>query len=80
MTKYSISITQGDKTYKGSGDSALEALKSVAKPLKIISKVFLTIKQGKRKAEMMFTPVRAKRLFYPNAQLYAAKQLEYLMK
>lgn len=78
--KYFISITQGDKTYKGSGDNALAALKSVIKPVKIIDKVFLTIKAGKRKAELMFMPTRAKRLFFPNAQIYVAKNLESLMK
>jgi hypothetical protein len=80
MAKYSISVTQGDKTYKGTGNNTLEALTSLTKPLKIIGKCFLTVTDGKRKAELMMMPTRAKRLFFPNARIYLAKQLELLMK
>ena len=77
---YTISITQDGKTTKGTGATALEALQAVVKPIKIVSKVFLTITDGTRKAEMMYMPVKAKRLFYPIAQVIVAKQFEYLMK
>lgn len=77
---YTIKITQGSDTVEGKGATVLEALQAVTKPLKIVSKVFLEITDGTRKGGMMFMPTRAKRLFYPNAQVVLAKQLHYLMK
>lgn len=78
--KYSVTIKLGSTTLKGSGATALEALASVERPTKIVSKTFFSITDGIRKREMMLQPIRAKRLFYPIAQTILAKQLERTMK
>ncbi len=73
--KYAISLTIGDKTFKGSGLTPLEALQVIPSPSKIITKGFLTISYGKLKKEMFFPPSKLKRLFYPNFQPIIAKTL-----
>lgn len=57
-----------------------EALASIPKPAKITGKTFLTVSQGKRKAQQLYMPVAAKRLFFPIAQPIIAKKLETLLK
>lgn len=77
---FEIYITLGDVKLKGQGTTAYEALSSVKKPIKITGKTFVTLTDGKRKSERMLMPVAARRLFYPFAQFYLAKQLEYLLR
>ncbi len=77
---FEISISLGDVQLKGKGATAYEALTSIKKPIKITGKTFVTLTQGKKKAERMLMPVQAKRLFYPVAQVFLAKQLTYLLK
>lgn len=77
---YVISLTLGDNTLEGRGDSVYEALSSIKKPLKIVGKTFLIVTNGDKKATQMLMPVRAKRLFYPMAQLMLAKQIQLLLK
>lgn len=77
---FQISLTLGDKTFAGSGATLLEALQSTPVPLKIVSKGLLKITDGIRKLEKSLMPRLIKRLFYPSAQIYQAKMLEYLMK
>ena len=77
---YLIQVKFGEEIVKGEGNTAYEALSSMKRPIKIVGKAFLTITDGKRKKDMMFMPTRAKRLFYPTAQIYIAKQLEIAMR
>ena len=62
--EYSITLTIGDDVYNGTGETALEALQSIPKPLKIMNKVVFSITDGVKKREVLMWPLRAKRLFY----------------
>ena len=75
-----ISLDFGDSIVKATGATVYEALSALVRPTKITGKVFLEARNGTRAVKQMYMPVRAKRLFYPQAQLYIAKQLEHLMR
>jgi len=77
---YEISIDFGDQTVTAEGSTLLEALQSVKRPTKIVGKTFVSITNGDRSAELMYLPMKAKRLFFPNAQVYLAKQLGLLLR
>ena len=77
---YALSIQLGDEVLKGSGDTALEALQSIAKPVKIFTKGLIKLSYGEQKVEQTWPPARIKRLFYPQAQGFLSKQLSYLLK
>lgn len=78
--EYSLTLTLGNDVYSGTGATLLEALSSMPVPHKITTKAMLSITDGTRNAERMYMPVAAKRLFYPLAQKFLAKQLAYLLK
>lgn len=75
-----ISITLGDVKLKGTGETILEALASIKRPVKIVGKTFVDASNGTKDTSFMLMPVRAKRLFYPLAQAILAKQIEQLLK
>lgn len=77
---FTVSINNGQETVVGKGKTILEALASAVKPVKLVGKTFLEVTDGTKSAKQMYLPVRAKRLFYPNAQVFIAKQLQTLMK
>lgn len=78
---YTLRVDFGDKKpVKSEGETVLEALTSLPKPRKITGKTLLSLTDGKRSAERLFMPTQAKRLFYPLAQQYLAKQLTTLLK
>ncbi len=78
---FTITLKLGDRTYQSTGASALEALRTLQHPAKIVSKGFLTVTHGDKKREHFLMPARAKRLFYnPSAQAVIAKQLVQGMK
>lgn len=77
---YTLVIKLGDKTLEGHGTNAYQALSSIERPIKITTKAFVSMTDGKRAMEAMYMPMKAKRLFFPMAQHYLAKQLEFLMK
>lgn len=79
-TLYKVSIDFGSSKAKGEGATLLEALKSIQRPAKIVGKTFLVATYGTKKAERLFMPAQAKRLFYPLSQMYIAKQLGHLLK
>lgn len=62
--KYSLTIKTNHETYKGKGDTALEALRSIPKPFKVMWRATVTLEYDKKKAEVLLYPVRLKRLFY----------------
>jgi hypothetical protein len=79
--EFSISLKLGDKTYTSHGNTALDALISLPRPEKITGKGFLTITDGEKKKDMLFMPVRLKRLFYsPTFQAIQVKNLIIGMK
>jgi hypothetical protein len=78
--KFHLSIDFGDTQAEAEGDSVYEALKSIEKPVKIVAKTFIKVRKGDKKVDILMMPARSKRLFFPSAQLYLSKQLEYLMK
>ncbi len=72
---YVISLKLGSVTLVGEGETALEALRAIKKPDKIISKGVMTITDGVKTKEMLFMPPKLKRIFYPNAQPVLIKWL-----
>lgn len=77
---FKISIKLGNFILSGEGKTALEALQSIPVPLKITTKGILTISQGKKKKELVYTVPRLKRLFYPSAQPIISKGLGLFLK
>lgn len=79
--KYSVKIVASGQTLEGKGDTAVEALRSIPKPLKVMYEGVVTLSQGDRKVETIFWPVRLKRLFYNKMfQEIQMKKLCDLMK
>lgn len=79
QTLYTITLTLGDKTIEGSGETALEAIRAIPVPVKIFTKGILKITDGVKKAEQVLIVPRVRRLFYPLMQPIIAKQLSNLM-
>jgi len=78
--QFSVSL-QLDKTIlKGTGNTVLEALRAIPKPIKITTKSVLTVTKGDKTHSRALTIPLAKRLFYPAHQIYHARNLELLMK
>lgn len=77
---YSLSLKLGDTVLKGSGETVLEALRAIKKPVKITTKSVLSLTKGEKKHSRVLTIPLAKRLFYPAAQIYYAKDFELLLK
>lgn len=77
---YQIVLMLGDQKYQGAGESMLEALKSIAPPVKITTKGTLTAVNGAKRMEMIMIVPKVKRLFYPLSQRILAKQLDYLLQ
>jgi len=76
-SQFSIKLTIGDKVYQGKGKTALDALVSIPKPLKIMNKGILELSDGTKKKEILMYPIRLKRLFYN--KYYQTIQLKSLM-
>lgn len=77
---YQISLALGDETFKGSGNTMLEALRSITPPVKVTTKGVIKATSGAKKMEATLVVPKVKRLFYPLAQTILAKQLDYLMR
>ena len=73
--EYSITIKAGDVVMVGTGATALEALQSIPRPAKIVSKGIVIIECGELKKEMVFPALKLRRIFYPNAQPILIKWL-----
>lgn len=61
--KYSLTIKTSIDTYKGKGDTAVEALRSIPKPFKVMCKGTVTLEYDKKRIEVVMYPTRIKRLF-----------------
>lgn len=77
---YTVSLKLGDTLLEGSGTTVLQALRAIQKPVKITTKSILTVTQGDKTHSRGMTIPRAKRLFYPAAQIYIAEDLQLLLK
>lgn len=77
---FNITVKLGTNTLTGSGDTVLAALQAVPPPVKITTKVILTLTDGVKSCEKLYNIPRAKRLFYPMAQYLWAKQLSQSLK
>ena len=77
---YVVSLQLGDSKIEGIGETLLAAIKSLEKPVKITTKSILTVAHGEKKHSRGLTIPLAKRLFYPAAQQYLAKNLELLLR
>ena len=73
--EYKISIKMGDYLMEGVGKTALEALQSIPRPLKINQKGVLKITKGKKSKEMVFYVQKLRRLFFPRYQPLLVKWL-----
>ena len=80
MKSYSILINIGDKEYKGTGETMLEALTALPMPEKIMSKSIVTIAKDEKTHEMPYAPVRLKRLFWKNALPINAKHFNMILE
>jgi len=78
--QFSVTLQLDQTTLKGSGSTVLEALRKIQKPVKITTKSILTVTNGEKTHSRPLTIPYAKRLFYPGAQLYIARDLQLLMK
>jgi hypothetical protein len=76
---YAISVLL-DREYTSSGETMMDALKTLPVPVKVVSKGLVKITNGGRKLEEVWMPVRLKRLFRPLARIVVAKQLELLLR
>lgn len=79
-SSYKVSVDVGNGELVGEGSTLLSALQSITTPVKIVAKTFLKVTEGKRSVEKVLMPRRARRLFQPHAQVFAARELELLMK
>lgn len=65
MPKFSVTLTLGNQTYRGEGETAIDALQAVPKPVKLSGKGVFFMTDGERKTrEVLMYPVRLRRLFY----------------
>ena len=78
--EYILTINLADQVLKGKGTTALEALQSIKKPVKIFTKANIELTCGKKSMKTTWIPMKVKRLFFPLAQGIMSKQLEYLLK
>lgn len=71
---YELVLEIGGKMYTSSGESMLDALSSLPRPAKIVSKAQLFIRSGTKQRMLLLLIPQTKRLFYPLTQQVLAKQ------
>ena len=62
--KYSLDIKTNHETFKGKGETPVEALRSIPKPFKVMWRAIVTLEGDEKKVETLMYPTRLKRLFY----------------
>ena len=75
-----VTLTLGDNTLVGSGETVLAALRAIKKPVKITTKSVLTVTKDNKTHLRPLTIPLAKRLFYPASQIHVAKNLDLVLK
>jgi hypothetical protein len=76
--KYSVTIKTNHETLKGKGATPVEALRSIAKPFKVMWRAIVTLDDGEKKVETLLYPTRLKRLFYN--KMFQEIQMEKLWR
>jgi hypothetical protein len=77
---YTLTLTLAGTVHKGTGNTALEALKAIKPPVKIFTKGDVALSHAGKSMMQTWQPIKVKRLFQPLAQGIMAKQLEYLLR
>lgn len=79
---FSITLKIGNEVFKGQGQTALDALQAIPRPLKILEKGTFQITDGvKSSREVFMLPIRLRRLFYGKlSQQIQLKSLCYGMR
>lgn len=80
VSSYKVTLTLGNETFVGSGETPLLALKAVPIPVKIFTKGLITMSSEGKMVSRMLMPFRLKRFFMPLSQAVQAKQFALLMK
>lgn len=75
-SEFSITLTIGKDIYQGTGKTALEALQSLPKPAKIMSKGVVRVENEGKFKEILMIPLRLRRLFYN--KLFQEIQVKWL--
>lgn len=73
---YTVTLTLGDVTLSGTGDTVLQALEAIDRPAKITTKAILSVSNGEKTSVQVLSIPRTKRMFYPLAQAVISKQLQ----
>lgn len=79
-SQFVITLDFGGQIVEGKGNTLLQALQSLKKPVKITTKSVIAITDGQKKFSRPLTVPMATRLFYPAAQIYHAKNFANLLK
>ncbi len=74
-TDYTLELIIGNTVTTSTAPTALEALKNLERPQKIITKGLLVVHHNGKTKELFMMPVQMKRMFYPLAQVTNAKML-----
>lgn len=78
MTKskqFKISIQVNGETLGGVGETALDALRAIKKPVRISTKGIINITDGEKSKQMVFMPFKLRKLFFPSNQPTLSKFL-----
>lgn len=59
-----MTIKTNHDIYKGKGETAVEALRSIPKPFKVMWRGTVTLDDGEKKSQTLMYPTRLRRLFY----------------
>jgi len=78
--KFKIELDLIGNVIKGNGETMLEAMQALPKPVKITTKGVLTATYGKKSAKQDLTVMRVKRLFFPISQALLSRYLMQLLK
>lgn len=66
----------GEDFFEGTGSTALEALQSIPRPMKF-RKALVRIEKGDKSKEMVFFPIRLRKLFFTNIQHQTVRWLTH---
>lgn len=77
---FTVSVNTGDTIATGTGATMLDAIKALEMPTKIVRKSIVSLSNGEKSTEFVYTIPRAKRIFYPITRHITAKHFSLLLK